>query len=800
MKTPLFVYRTKYALVRVLICSILLISCLSHTYAQTINWQKALGGTANDTATAILATTDGGYIIAGNTFSTDGDVSGTNTLSQDIWVVKLTSAGTVAWKKTFGGSKDDHVNAITAGPDGSFVLTGITNSSDGDMSDFHTMYSGYYNYLWLFKLSSTGDVIWKQYMDTGRWNYAYAIVQNPAGGYTISGAYFCGGCQSGNDFYVATFDEAGNRIGSSTWPGGRGDDRAYAITYASGGGYLAAGWGNSTSLSWDSFTSANNRGGFDIWLKRSGPNDYYWIKTFGGSGNEYSTAVAATTDGGFIVAGYTTSTDGDVLGNHGGKDAWVFKVNKDGTIVWQKTLGGSANDVANAILLTANGDILVAGSTTSTDGDVAGNHGNEDGWVVKLSAAGNLLWQKTLGGSANDGALAITQSANGQYVLAGYTASTDGDVAGNHGQADYWVVNLSDVPLELLAPSYNCATGLITFTTQGGNGSPIEFMAIGVTPWTTNPSATIEEGVRQDPNSDPIRLFARQNGQVISRMFDFKTFCNGGNQAPVWHGPVPMQTGQVGQPFSYSLSKSLFTDPEGGELSLVANELPPGLYLDAAGWVITGLPTQSGQYLITLTATDPNGTSGTGQFTMLILPAEGTGYLQLTEPLYNCSTGQLTFQTTGGNNTAIEFMAIGVTPWTTNPVQTIELGVRLDSNSQPITLFARQNGIIVTRTFDFRASCQTPGRQLTPSDNDLSVTLLGNPVSDQRVMFEIRGAVGQPVQIRLMSMQGQLISQQRIDRAVPGQRASLLIGSIPGIYLLHIETPSKQLSMRVLKH
>ena len=124
-----------------------------------------------------------------------------------------------------------------------------------------------------------------------------------------------------------------------------------------------------------------------------------WQKSLGGSNNDYAYAIRQTTDGGYIVAGYSSSNDGDVTGNHGGLDYWVVKLNSTGNIEWQKSLGGSSNDKAYAIQQTADGGYIVAGFSYSIDGDVTGNHGAFDYWVVKLNSTGNIEWQKSLGRS-----------------------------------------------------------------------------------------------------------------------------------------------------------------------------------------------------------------------------------------------------------------------------------------------------------------------------------------------------------------------------------------------------------------
>lgn len=169
-----------------------------------------------------------------------------------------------------------------------------------------------------------------------------------------------------------------------------------------------------------------------------------WQKSLGGTGNDYANSVHQTSDGGYIVAGYTSSNDGDVSGNHGGTDVWVVKLDNAGNIQWQKALGGSGDDVANYVQQTMDGGYIIAGKTYSNDGDVTGNHGNADAWAVKLDNAGNIQWQKTLGGTNNDGANSVEQLADGSYILGCFAISENtGDIIGSHGAAECWVVSLS---------------------------------------------------------------------------------------------------------------------------------------------------------------------------------------------------------------------------------------------------------------------------------------------------------------------------------------------------------------------
>ena len=168
-----------------------------------------------------------------------------------------------------------------------------------------------------------------------------------------------------------------------------------------------------------------------------------WQRSMGGTSVERANAIKPTSDGGYITVGYTWSNNGDVSGNHGSTDFWVVKLAANGVIQWQKCLGGSNNEVAYSVCQTFDGGYMVAGNTLSNNGDVTGYHSSYDCWITKLSPAGALQWQKCLGGTLQDYAQCIIQTSDSGYALAGYSNSVDADVSGNHGGMDFWVVRLN---------------------------------------------------------------------------------------------------------------------------------------------------------------------------------------------------------------------------------------------------------------------------------------------------------------------------------------------------------------------
>ena len=152
----------------------------------------------------------------------------------------------------------------------------------------------------------------------------------------------------------------------------------------------------------------------------------------------FSNGAQETADGGYLICLSTNSDDGDVLlhyGNADSTDAWLVKLNSAGAIEWQKTYGGTGNEGAGMIFAAPNGGYYMLCSATTDNGDVSGAHGMIDAWVLRLDATGNILWQRCYGGSANDN-MNMLPTVDGNFLLQGGTSSNDGDVTGNHGNID----------------------------------------------------------------------------------------------------------------------------------------------------------------------------------------------------------------------------------------------------------------------------------------------------------------------------------------------------------------------------
>jgi len=306
----------------------------------------------------------------------------------------------------------------------------------------------------------TIEIIWQKTLGGSRWDAASDIIAAPDGGYIIVGCTHSNdgdviGWHEGYDWndypysdsWIVKLDKDGNIIWQKTY-GGSHDDCVFAIIITLDGGYIVAGWTESNDGD-----VRKNHGGIEFWImKLDKDGNIIWQKTYGGSAWEFASDIAVTPDGGYIVVGKTCSKDGDVSGRHEtnvfrlNDDFWVVKLDKDGNIIWQKTLGGSDSESAYSVAVTQDGGYIVAGETHSNDGDVNENHGLVDSWIVRFDKDGNIVWQKTYGGSGWDDAFAIAITPDGGYIVVGSTSSNDGDVSKSHPStgpwSDAWIAKL----------------------------------------------------------------------------------------------------------------------------------------------------------------------------------------------------------------------------------------------------------------------------------------------------------------------------------------------------------------------
>ncbi|MBA3649868.1 MAG: T9SS type A sorting domain-containing protein [Chitinophagales bacterium] len=468
---------------------ILVISIALNLNAQAPNlqWQKSLGGSDNDDAFSIVQTTDGGYLVAGQTASNDQNVTG-NHGEVDSWVVKLNPSGNIQWQHTLGGTNDEAAYASQQTSDGGYVVAGQANSTNGDVIGGHGSFDA-----WVVKLDANGIIQWQNPLGGSGVDYALSIAQTIDGGYIVGGQSDSKdgevtGNHGGEDDWIVKLDANGNLQWEHSY-GGSGNEAVYSIQQTADGGFIAA--GNSTSKDGD-VTGVHDIVYGDMWIiKLDNAGNLVWQKAFGGSDYDQANSIQQTSDGGFIAAGWSRSTNGDVTGAHGNYDMWIVKLDMDGNLKWQKTLGGSSTEYSYSIQQTPDGGYITAGLTSSNNGDMNGNHGESDFWTVKLDKNGNLQWQEPLGGNFSDEGRSIDRTSEGGYIVTGFSNSDEGNVSGNHGNYDFWVAKLFSCncipPIDgLSAGSITASSSKVHWDTVACvTGYKIRYRTVGSSSWTT---------------------------------------------------------------------------------------------------------------------------------------------------------------------------------------------------------------------------------------------------------------------------------------------------------------------------
>lgn len=414
----------------------------------SIEWAKTYGGSATESFNDIQQTIDEGYIAVGYTRSSNGDVSSNYGFS-DIWITKLDISGNIEWEKNYGGTLNESAYSIQQISDGGYIIAGKSSSNDEDVGgnmggeDF-----------WIFKIDMSGNIEWEQNYGGSEDEEASSIQQTTDGGYIVAGHSNSddgdfennnGGC----DLWVLKLDE----VGTIEWKdnyGGSDDESVASILQTKDGGYIV-----STTSQSDDGDVGGNYGRDDFWIfKLDMSGQIEWEKNYGGSDYDFAGSIVALTGGdGYIVTGSTRSMDGDVSDNYGSNDAWIIKIDLEGNIEWEQNYGGTYSDGSSSIQQTNDDGFIVAGSSVSYDGDVGGNFGQHDFWIFKLDSEGNIEWGQNYGGSYSDSPSSIKQTRDNGFLIAGISKSYDGDVGGVWGIQDCWIVKLA--PLPVLVPILN---------------------------------------------------------------------------------------------------------------------------------------------------------------------------------------------------------------------------------------------------------------------------------------------------------------------------------------------------------
>lgn len=431
--------------------------CLN-AQAPTIAWDNTIGGNDHDFLKSLQQTADGGYIIGGSSLS-QGSSSPDKTeqnigIGEDYWVVKLDASGTIVWDNTIGGTNTDELNSIQQTADGGYILAGYSfSNSSSDKTEDNFGASDY----WVVKLDASGTVEWDNSLGGTDYDYLNSVQQTQDGGYILGGRSFSNSSSDktenrigGYDFWVVKLNASGVKEWDKTI-GGTRSERLNSIQQTDDGGYILG--GNSESNS-SSDKTEDNIGENDYWVvKLNASGTIEWDNTIGGTDEDYLSEIQLTNDGGYILGGYSRSnSSGDKSENAiGSYDYWVVKLNASGTLEWDNTIGGTNDDFLSSIQQTSDGGYILGGSSDSDSSDdksedSIGNFAERDYWVVKLNATGDIVWDDTIGGTGGDFMSSIRETDDGGYIMGGSTESDSSDDKTEDGLGfiDYWVVKLSE--------------------------------------------------------------------------------------------------------------------------------------------------------------------------------------------------------------------------------------------------------------------------------------------------------------------------------------------------------------------
>jgi hypothetical protein len=327
---------------------------------------------------SVQQTSDGGYIVAGSTTSFGaGD--------EDLYLVKTSATGETLWTRTYGGTAYDVASAVQQTTDGGYMVAGSARSFGGDSADFY-----------LVKTDAAGDTLWTRTYGGAHNEYAYSAQQTLDGGYVIAGYTTSA---SVSDFYVVKTDAAGSPVWTRTY-GGISLEQCQSIQQTADSGYVMTG---------QTYSFGN---AVDVYLvKTNALGDTVWTRTYGGSDYDWGYSVRQTSDGGYIVAGWTMSF------GSGGRDVYLIKTGGAGETLWTRTYGWTGNEEGRSVRQTPDGGYVVAGLTSSFGA------GGKDAYLIKTDSAGDTIWTAAFGGANDDDGVAVQQTSDGGYVIAGTTNS-----------------------------------------------------------------------------------------------------------------------------------------------------------------------------------------------------------------------------------------------------------------------------------------------------------------------------------------------------------------------------------------
>ncbi len=406
---------------------------------------KNYGGSKNDVGQSIVATSDGGFVVLGYTQSSDGDITNKNNDSFDYWLLKFDQNANLLWNKTYGGSSDDRGRDIIQMSDGGFAILGYSASSDGNTSTNNGLRD-----FWLAKTDAQGNLLWQKSYGFSGSDEGITLIETSDNHLMIAGVLdvtASGGSgnsgrnsnkHAGGDYWALKVDLAGGVVWSRYY-GGSFTDTPFGIVQTTSGEFLFVGSSDSNDVD-----ISGNKGSYDFWLvKANSRGNLAWEKSYGGTEIDEARGIIPSQDGNFLIVGDTRSNDIDVSKNNGAADVWLIKISGTGNLLWNQSYGGTNFDVPRSIIASSDGGYIISGSSRSSDIDLTENKGQNDAWILKVNNQGQLLWQRSIGGSEIDFAYDHAELKNGSIIAIGETSSSNGDLTENKGFTDLLLVKLN---------------------------------------------------------------------------------------------------------------------------------------------------------------------------------------------------------------------------------------------------------------------------------------------------------------------------------------------------------------------
>lgn len=409
-------------------------------YAQApeTEWQNTYGGSGKESSEKGIPTSDGGYIAVSTTTSVDGDLAGLDG-SGNIWVVKLNSAGEIIWSDIYGGSGGEFGRDIIQTTDGGYMVTGQSASNDGDVTGAHGSAD-----VWLLKLDDSGNIEWQKTYGGSGFDEAWNVKQTNDGGYVFLAWSNStdGDLDSSNrgdfDLWIVKTNATGDIIWKKTY-GGSDKEFADEIYQTADGGYIVSSW----TYSHDGDVNDNHSDSSnDIWILKLDENgDIVWKRCYGGSSVDIFSSIQPTSDGGYVFTAVTGSTNGDLEGVNESSDdhIWTAKIDGAGVIQWQVVHGGMGINRVPIIRIAPNSGyyhFFQAEPYGSVEVPGAGEAGM---LLYKIDESGVIQWQTIFGGEFYDNAGSLEVTPDGGVLIGGGLGTTTSNV----GPSDMFIAKLA---------------------------------------------------------------------------------------------------------------------------------------------------------------------------------------------------------------------------------------------------------------------------------------------------------------------------------------------------------------------